>query len=127
MLILRRCFMLIPMLAIAFVIGCGGDASTDSESSAVEDHAESGEEHAGHDHEEAGHNHNGWWCTEHGVPEADCALCDSKVAAAFQKKGDWCKEHNRPDSQCFECNPELQGKFASLYEAKFGEKPPAIE
>ena len=123
MLILRRCLMLAPMLAMALVIGCGGSASTDSGNSATEEHAESGEEHPGHDHDhgEGGHNHNGWWCTEHGVPEADCALCDSKVAAAFQKKGDWCKEHSRPDSQCFECHPELQDQFASLYEAKFGE------
>lgn len=120
MLILRRCLMLAPMLSIALVIGCGGDASTDSGNSATEEQVESGEEHAGH-------NHNGWWCTEHGVPEAECALCDSKVAAEFQKKGDWCKEHNRPDSQCFECHPELQNQFASLYEAKFGEKAPAIE
>ena len=120
---LRRLMMFTPMLAIAFVIGCGGDASTDSGNNAAQEHADSGEEH---DHEE-GHNHNGWWCSEHGVPEADCALCDSKVAAEFQKKGDWCKDHNRPQSQCFKCDPELQGKFASLYEAKFGEKPPAME
>ncbi len=117
---LRRMMMLTPMLAIAFMIGCGGDAATDSENNATQEHADSGDDHAGH-------NHNGWWCSEHGVPEDKCALCDSKVAAEFQKKGDWCEEHDRPKSQCFKCDPELQGKFASLYEAKFGEKPPAME
>jgi len=73
---------------------------------------------------EHGHDHSGWWCTEHGVPESVCALCDSKLAADFQKKGDWCKEHDRPDSQCFTCHPELEAKFAAQYEAKFGKKPP---
>lgn len=70
------------------------------------------------------HDHSGYWCPEHGVPEEVCALCNSKVAADFQKKGDWCKEHERPDSQCFICHPEKEGEFAALYEAKFGEKPP---
>ena len=40
------------------------------------------------------------------APEGVCALCDSKVAAEFQKKGDWCKQHDRPESQCFICHPE---------------------
>jgi hypothetical protein len=71
-----------------------------------------------------GHSHDGWWCDEHGVPEEICALCDSKLAAEFQKKGDWCKEHDRPDSQCFICHPELEAKFAAQYEAKYGRKPP---
>lgn len=70
------------------------------------------------------HSLHGWWCTEHGVPEEVCALCNSKVAAEFQKRGDWCEEHNRPDSQCFIHHPELKDKFAALYEAKYGEQPP---
>jgi hypothetical protein len=70
------------------------------------------------------HDHSGYWCKEHGVPEEVCGLCNSKLAAEFQKKGDWCKEHDRPDSQCFICHPEKEGEFAALYEAKFGEKPP---
>ena len=74
--------------------------------------------------EAAGHNHRGWWCAEHGVPEEVCALCNSKVAAEFQKKGDWCEEHDRPDSQCFIHHPELKEKFAAQYVAKFGEQPP---
>jgi hypothetical protein len=77
-----------------------------------------------HAHE---HTHDSWWCAEHGVPEEICGLCDSKVAAAMQKKGDWCKEHDRPDSQCFKCHPELEAKFAAQYEAKYGKQPPKPE
>ena len=117
---LRRLMMLTPMLAIAFVVGCGGGAATDSGTDATPVSADAGDDHAGHDHD-------GWWCKEHGVPEADCALCDPDVAAAYKKKGDWCEEHNRPESQCFICNPKRHEKFIALYEAKFGEKPPAIE
>ena len=73
---------------------------------------------------EAAHDHGGWWCAEHGVPEESCGQCDTKLAAAFQKKGDWCKDHDRPDSQCFVCHPELEIKFAAQYEAKYGKAPP---
>ncbi len=115
---LRRLMMMTPILAVAFVLGCGGTAPDDNENSTqVSTNSKQG----------GGHNHNGWWCSEHGVPEAECALCDPKVAAEFQKKGDWCDEHNRPKSQCFTCDPTLKDKFASVYEAKFGEKPPAME
>ena len=69
------------------------------------------------------HDHSGWWCTEHGVPEGECARCDSSLVAAFKKKGDWCKEHERPDSQCFVCHPELVATFATRYEAKYGTQP----
>src|SRR5262245_53472759 len=69
----------------------------------------------------------GWWCSEHGVPESDCSICSSKAAADFKKKGDWCKEHNRAESQCFICDPSRAEKFAALYEAKFGKKPPTPE
>jgi cobalt-zinc-cadmium efflux system membrane fusion protein len=70
------------------------------------------------------HDHSGWWCAEHGVPEEECGLCNSKLAADFQKKGDWCKEHDRPDSQCFKCHPEKEALFAARYEAKYGSKAP---
>src|SRR4051812_26433785 len=75
----------------------------------------------------AGHTHEGWWCSEHGVPEEVCALCDTKLVADFKGKGDWCEKHNRPDSQCFVCHPEKEAEFAALYEAKYGEKPPKPE
>lgn len=73
---------------------------------------------------EQGH---GWWCKEHGVPEADCALCNDKVAAEYKKKGDWCKEHDRPESQCFLCDPKRMEKFAAQYRAKYGKEPPPID
>src|SRR6185436_19302417 len=108
---------LIPAICTAtcLFLGCGG-----KQPAAAPDH---GHEHAGETAEEhAGHEHSGWWCAEHGVPEDICALCNSKVAAEFQKKGDWCKKHDRPDSQCFVCHPEFEAKFAAEYEAREGKK-----
>ncbi|NND97765.1 MAG: RND transporter [Pirellulaceae bacterium] len=87
-------------------------------------------EHGSHDHATEGahassdHDHGGWWCTEHGVPEGECALCDTSLVSGFKEKADWCDEHNRPESQCFTCNPENFAKFAARYEAKFGHQPP---
>jgi len=68
-------------------------------------------------------DHSGWWCAEHGVPEAECAQCDSSLIARFKQEGDWCEEHERPESQCFLCDASRFEKFAARYEAKFGEKP----
>lgn len=64
---------------------------------------------------------------EHGVPEAECGLCDAKVAAAFEKNGDWCKAHHRPDSECFIFHTEKFEEYAARYEAKYGKKPPKPE
>jgi len=72
-------------------------------------------------------NHSGWWCAEHGIPEEQCSMCSSKAAADCKAKGDWCEEHNRAESQCFICDPSRAESFAKLYEAKYGEKPPAID
>ncbi len=69
-------------------------------------------------------NDGGWWCSEHGVPEGECARCDSSLVADFKDKGDWCEEHDRPESQCFLCNPKRAERFAKVYEVKFGQKPP---
>jgi hypothetical protein len=71
--------------------------------------------------------HDGWWCDEHGIPEAECSMCDTKVAKAFKAKGDWCKEHDRAKSQCFICEPSLREKYAALYKAKYGKEPPPPE
>jgi hypothetical protein len=71
--------------------------------------------------------HEGWWCVEHGLPEAECSLCNAKVAADFKGKGDWCQEHDRAKSQCFVCDPKLQEKYAALYRAKEGKDPPPLE
>lgn len=93
--------------------GCGSKSGPSTDSPRASETAEDGE-----------HRHDGWWCAEHGVPEAECALCDSELAAKFQAKGDWCDSHERPKSQCFECEPELEKKFIAKYEVKFGKKPP---
>ena len=115
--------------------GCGQTSAPQADPKVVKaEHADhpghvDGDEHDGHKHGDKSHakgehSHEGWWCDEHGVPEGECGQCDSKLAAAFQKKGDWCKEHDRPDSQCFVCHPEKQAEFAAKYEAKYGKPPP---
>jgi hypothetical protein len=71
----------------------------------------------------AGHDVDGW-CVSHELPEADCSLCNNKVAAEFKKSGDWCNEHNRAESQCFICDPSRKEKFVAQYEAQHGKKPP---
>jgi hypothetical protein len=115
----RRLVPFIPSVFISLAIGCGSPNSPDTanQPKPTNTTSASGEKKSTHTHE-------GWWCGEHGVPEEVCGLCNSKLAAEFQKKGDWCKEHDRPDSQCFLCHPELEAKFAAQYEAKYGKKPP---
>ena len=74
----------------------------------------------------ASHNdHSGWWCKEHAIPEEDCSMCSAAAAKEFKEKGDWCEEHNRAESQCFICDPSRAEKYAKLYQAKYGDKPPA--
>ena len=107
---LKWCVILITGLG---VVGCSKSAD-DTAPAATEQVTESG------------HTHDDWWCSEHGVPEAECALCDVKLVAEFRAQGDWCSEHNRPDSQCFVCHPEKEAEFAALYEAKYGEPPPPV-
>lgn len=68
--------------------------------------------------------HDGWWCDEHGVPEAECSMCSAKVAKDCKAKGDWCAKHDRAKSQCFICDPKLKDKFAAIYKAKEGKDPP---
>lgn len=70
-------------------------------------------------------DHSGWWCTPHGIPEEECSMCSASYATECKEKGDWCEEHNRAKSQCFKCDPLLADKYVKLYEAKYGEKPPA--
>lgn len=71
--------------------------------------------------------HTGWWCDEHGIPEAECSMCSKKVADECKKKGDWCDKHDRAKSQCFLCDPKLKEKYAARYRAKYGKEPPPIE
>ena len=112
--------LLVLNLSVAGLVGCGQNAETVVTEEAGHDHA--ADEYAADDH--TPQDHSGWWCNEHGVPEEECALCDTSLVADFKAKGDWCDEHNRPDSQCFVCHPDNFNKFAARYEAKFGEQPP---
>jgi len=127
--VLRKAILTTAIVALMTVIaGCGRDSSPEptgkTGTAAV---PESSHHDDGDNHASGKHDHSGWWCAEHGVPEQECGQCNSKLAAAFQKKGDWCKEHDRPDSQCFICHPEYEAAFAAKYEAKFGKKPPKPE
>lgn len=115
------------LLAGTALVGCNdtGVSNAEQQTTAVDDHA--GHNHAEGEHGEesnAGHDHSGWWCVEHGVPEEECALCDTSLVAGFKAKGDWCLEHNRPESQCFICDASRFEPFAARYEAKNGEQPP---
>lgn len=71
--------------------------------------------------------HDGWWCDEHGIPEAECSMCSAKVAKECKAKGDWCDKHDRAKSQCFLCDPKLKEKYAAQYKAKYGKEPPPTE
>lgn len=110
---------------VSFAMGCGqspAPSTTVTKSSAQE-----GDGHGSPEAEGAKPKHSGWWCDEHGVPEAVCSMCSPKVAADFQKAGDWCADHDRAKSQCFKCNPSLKESFADQYRAKYGKEPPAME
>ena len=123
----RNVTVLLPaFLSLSLLVVAGCDrTSSDRPDSGDQPAKKSDTTEKGHDdHAEHGHDHSGWWCGEHGIPEKECGMCDSKLAAKFREEGDWCEKHNRPDSQCFICSPEKADKFAALYEAKFGEKPP---
>lgn len=113
--------------SLALVSGCGQPAAAPPAGGAGSTNGASATQASAAKETASEHAHDGWWCTEHGIPEGICAQCNSKVAADFQKKGDWCKEHDRPESQCFICHPELEAKFASQYVAKYGKEPPKRE
>jgi len=57
------------------------------------------------------------WCNEHGVPEAECALCHPELAAAAaaagaDASGRMCGEHRVAESECGICHPELAAGLA---------------
>ena len=131
---LRTIVLLTGLLVLTYGLsGCSQAAppsAAQTQSHADHPGHKDGDEHKegdGHDHAKSEHQHGEWWCAEHGVPEAECAQCDAKLAASFQKKGDWCKEHDRPDSQCFICHPDTMAEYAAKYEAKYGKQPPKPE
>jgi hypothetical protein len=107
--------MILSLSAGVFVLGCGQsnqESKTDKKATPVA--------------EKKG-DHEGWWCPEHGLPEAECSQCDARSAADFKAKGDWCAEHERAKSQCFKCDPKLKDKYAAIYRAKEGKEPPETE
>lgn len=114
------------------VLGCGQYEKTAADATAAQDNAHhdhgadhAHEDHDDHDHATHGeHTHGAWWCVEHGVPEEECALCDTDLVAEYKAKGNWCEEHSRPQAHCFKCDPDLFEKFAARYEAKYGKQPP---
>ncbi len=110
----RASLTLLMVTATLWITGCGQKAETTSDNGAPTTETASNAQED---------DHSGWWCAEHGVPEAECSICSSKVAEACKAKGDWCEEHNRAESQCFICDPSRAEKFAKLYEAKLGHKP----
>ncbi len=110
---------------VSFTMGCG--QSPPPSGPAAKPPMQAGDDHGSPDAKDAKSKHSGWWCDEHGIPEAVCSMCSAKVAADCQKAGDWCADHDRAKSQCFKCNPELKETFADQYRAKYGKEPPATE
>lgn len=112
--------------ALAVASACAGCGSTDrpGDPPAVPPTAQTSAPAQGGEADVPGHSGAGWWCDEHGIPEGECSMCNSQVAAELRGKGDWCDKHDRAKSQCFVCDPKLKEKFASLFRAKFGKEPP---
>src|SRR5262245_49057690 len=112
---------------VLFAAGCGlGDNKQTHADTKPSPDAKKAEGQAKKDEGGEGSKHSGWWCDEHGIPEAECSMCSKKVADAFKAKGDWCDKHNRARSQCFKCDPSLKEKFAARYRARYGKEPPPI-
>lgn len=105
------------MLCMAAVLssGCSNNSPSTSDNAQVESSTSTAQ---------AG-DHSGWWCVEHAIPEEECSMCSAAAAKEFKEKGDWCVEHNRAESQCFICDASRAEKYAKLYQAKYGKKPPA--
>ncbi len=59
----------------------------------------------------------GDWCTGHGLPESQCALCGGgEIASAggsesSEPGGQICSEHNVPEAMCPFCDPSLIEKL----------------
>ena len=132
----RSLFGAMGLLAAGVLVGCGQPVETAKAGKVPNGHvATDGHDHGkggDHDHgkvaKSAVHDHSGWWCEEHGVPEAECSMCSKKAYKEFQAKGDICDKHpDRAKSQCFICNPALKAEFAKKYKAKEGKEPPEPE
>ena len=114
-------------LFAALTLLSGGCSQSDTKGSAAKDKDKGTAVAKSDDKKDSDSKHAGWWCDEHGVPEAECSMCSAKIAAEFKKKGDWCDKHDRAKSQCFICEPKLKEKYAAVYRAKLGKEPPPTE
>ncbi len=115
----RKLFGAAGLLAAMLVVGCNQPVET-AKATKPAPAAKEADKHA--------HDHSGWWCDEHGIPEAECSMCSAKVYKECQAKGDICDKHpDRAKSQCFICDPSLRAKFAAKYKAKEGKEPPEPE
>lgn len=115
----KRGWLCLMGAAAMAVVGCGESHSHSGHSKGKADLASAKEEEKS--------AHSGWWCDEHGIPEAECSMCSKKVARECKAKGDWCDQHDRAKSQCFICDPKLKEKYAAVYRAKYGKEPPPTE
>jgi len=113
---------------VLFAGGCGqGENKQEAQADTKKAHKAGDDAQANKDKAGEETKHEGWWCDEHGIPEAECSMCSKKVADAFKAKGDWCDKHKRAKSQCFKCDPKLKEVFAARYRAMYnGKEPPPI-
>jgi hypothetical protein len=120
----------LPLIAAVALVACGCGKTEPPAGDAKAKTDGHGHDHA-HKHDadvaKKPHDHSGWWCDEHGIPEAECSMCSAKVASEAKKKGEWCEEHDRAKYQCFKCDPKLKEKYAAKYRAKYGKEPPPID
>lgn len=117
------------MAAVAVWLSGCGQANQAEKKEKARTVAHGGHDHDGHDHgdhKHGHHDHSGWWCAEHGVPEAECSLCSTKVAKVFKDRGEWCELHDRAKPQCFLCDPKLKEAYAARYRAREGKDPPPM-
>jgi hypothetical protein len=124
---LRAVYLGLPLAACLAVVaaGCGQAGKKEPPANAPKA-AKSDADTQGNKGQEEESKHSGWWCDEHGIPEAECSLCSNKVADACKARGDWCARHNRARSQCFKCDPKLKEAFAARYRARYHKEPPPI-
>ena len=106
-------------------VGCGPTASTTqkpksppgNEKADPEVKAENADAHAKGD----AHDHSGWWCAEHGIPEAECSICSSRLRGSKAKgTGATITTGRKP---VLHCDPKLK-KFAA-HRSKEGKRAAA--
>src|SRR5262245_29781497 len=108
---MRRLLGFAALVVGILLVGCADKESPTVETTTTESVAKKGK-------------HEGWWCVEHGIPEAECLMCKDNAEAELKKKGDWCEKHEVAKSQCFACDPKLRERYAAAYRAKYGKEPP---